>query len=176
MDPRFDRLSRRQRESLRGVSALKGSKEIADELGIEKSTVDGYIAEAVRLIGARDRRDAARQFDAYEAALTAAHMTPDKMGGYSARLAGSDPALPVPASPDEQSIRRAQTGGPAAEPQMRFRLPIRQKGQVGNDLTMGERLIWIQVIVVGLAVGFGMLAVGLQVLTGVIATVSRLFS
>ena len=170
MDERFDRLSRRQRESLRGVSALKGSKEIADELGIEKSTVDGYIADAVRIIGARDRRDAARQFEAYEASPSA----PDKMGGDSTRLAGSAPTMTGPGVPDGQPIRQRQPGGWAPDPQhRRFRLPFRQKGQVGNDLGIGERLIWIQVIAVGFAVGFGMLATGLQVLAGVIATVSH---
>lgn len=172
MNPRFDRLSKRQRESLRGVGALKGSKEIADELGIEKSTVDGYIAEAVRVLGARDRRDAARQFEAYETALSA----PDKIGGDSARLAEPAPLAPMPVSPDGHSFGRGQPGEAVPEQRTtRFRLPFRQKGQVGNDLTVGERLIWIQVIVVGLSVGFGMLSVGLQVLAGVIASVAHLF-
>ena len=62
----FDRLSRRHRECLRGVRALKGSKEIAEELGIEKSTVDSYLTEAVKLLGARNRRDAALRWAAYE--------------------------------------------------------------------------------------------------------------
>lgn len=175
MDPRFDRLSKRQRESLRGVSALKGSKEIAQELGIEKSTVDGYIAEAVRSIGARNRRDAARQFEIYEAKRSV-FADPDKIGGDSARLAIIDPSLPVPVVPDEQSSRQRQPSETTVEPRNAgSRLPFRQKGHVGNPLTAGERLIWIQVIAVGLAIGFGMLATGLQVLTGVIATVSRLF-
>lgn len=56
---RFALLTRRHRECLRGVKALKGSKEIAAELGLGKSTVDIYLAEAVRLLGARNRREAA---------------------------------------------------------------------------------------------------------------------
>ena len=56
---RFDRLTKRHRECLHGVRALQGSKEIADDLGIEKSTVDSYLTEAVRLLGARNRRHAA---------------------------------------------------------------------------------------------------------------------
>ncbi|WP_314373851.1 helix-turn-helix transcriptional regulator [Sphingomonas paucimobilis] len=63
---RFALLTRRHRECLRGVKALKGSKEIAAELGLGKSTVDSYLAEAVRLLGARNRREAALALAEYE--------------------------------------------------------------------------------------------------------------
>ena len=54
-------LSPRQAECLRLVWDRQAtSKEIALELGIAKTTVDSHIAEAVQLLGARDRRDAAR--------------------------------------------------------------------------------------------------------------------
>jgi DNA-binding CsgD family transcriptional regulator len=53
-------LSPRQRDCLRLVWSRRAtSKEIAAELGISKSTVDKYCAEAVELLGARDRRHAA---------------------------------------------------------------------------------------------------------------------
>lgn len=53
-------LSTRQRECLRLVWSRRAtSKEIAAELGIGKGTVDKYIADAVELLGARDRRQAA---------------------------------------------------------------------------------------------------------------------
>jgi DNA-binding CsgD family transcriptional regulator len=67
---RFDRLTKRHRECLRGVRELKGSKEIADDLGIEKSTVDGYLTEAVKVLGARNRRDAAMQLAEHKARLS----------------------------------------------------------------------------------------------------------
>lgn len=54
------RLSPRQLDCLRLVWSRRAtSKEIAAELGISKSTVDKYIAEAIELTGARDRRQAA---------------------------------------------------------------------------------------------------------------------
>lgn len=54
------KLSPRQVECLRLVWSRRAtSKEIAAELGISKSTVDKYIAEAIELTGARDRRQAA---------------------------------------------------------------------------------------------------------------------
>ena len=176
---RFDRLTKRHRECLRGVRELKGSKEIAEELGIEKSTVDSYLTEAVKVLGARYRRDAALQLDRHEreaeAAEPALSATPDKMGGDSARLAGAADPLPVMAMPGEwvagQSAGSAKEPGQA--PSARFRLPYRRKGQAGNDLSVGDRLIWIQVITLGLAIGFGMLMTGLQILTGIIESLSR---
>lgn len=54
------KLSPRQVECLRLVWSRRAtSKEIAAELGLSKSTVDKYIAEAIELTGARDRRQAA---------------------------------------------------------------------------------------------------------------------
>ena len=190
----FHRLTRRHRECLRGVRELKGSKEIADELGIEKSTVDKYLTEAVKVIGARNRRDAALRLAAHEeatasplppppengaiAAADAPETAPHKMGGDSARLV--DPAidLPLPVVPDETIVRAPGVSG---EPPLRqrspgLRLPVRRKGQRGNDLSVGDRLIWIPAIAISLAIGFGMLMTGLQVLTGIIETIARRLS
>ncbi len=181
---RFDRLTRRHRECLRGVRELKGSKEIADELGIEKSTVDSYLTEAVKLIGARNRRDAALQWAEHEAAQSSASHseettkplpdTPDKIGGHSARLADPAPPPPLPVSPDESIVGAP---GVSEEPPFRrsssgIRLPFRRKGQRSSDLSVGDRLIWIQAITLGIAIAFGMLMTGLQVLTGLIETVA----
>ena len=69
---RFDRLTKRHRECLLGVRQLQGSKEIAEQLGIEKSTVDSYLTEAVKVLGARNRRDAALQLEQHERAIAAA--------------------------------------------------------------------------------------------------------
>lgn len=182
-EARFDRLTRRHRECLRLVRQLKRSKEIAGILGIEKSTVDGYLAEAVRLLGARDRRDAALLFERYEQHAAAASRaapddtpfppTPAESGGDSARLSARGGAAPRPVPPGEP-IAGASGGGQAA-PVARatgVRLPIRRKGQGGNDLPVADRLIWIQVIAVGTAVGFGMLATGIQALTDLLARLS----
>lgn len=176
---RFDRLTKRHRECLRGVRELKGSKEIAEELGIEKSTVDSYLTEAVKVLGARNRRDAALQLDRYErdaeTPMSSRVDDPDKIGGHSARLAAPADPLPVTAMPGEQVAGRS--AGDAEEPGTarfaRLRLPYRRKGRAGNDLSVGDRLIWIQVITLGLAIGFGMLMTGLQILTGIMESLSR---
>lgn len=57
-DP-FPQLSPRQRDCLRLVAALKDSQQIGFELGISPRTVDGYLRDAVMLLGAHNRRHAA---------------------------------------------------------------------------------------------------------------------
>lgn len=173
---RFDRLTKRHRDCLRGVRELKGSKEIADDLGIEKSTVDGYLTEAVKVLGARNRRDAAMQWAEHEATLSESSnwnndvSSPDKMGGHSARLFEQPSLLPPPTSPDESIVGVVGTSAESwREPRsLRHRLPFRREGQRANDLTVGDRLIWIQAIALSIAIGFGMLMTGLQVLTDLI--------
>lgn len=172
-DTRFDRLTKRHRECLAGVRQLQGSKEIAGALGIEKSTVDSYLTEAVKVLGARNRRDAALMLDAHERASPADNRAPDKVGADSARLVPLPETAPSDASPDERFV--GQPAIPDERPGRftRWRLPYRRKGQADNDLSIGDRLIWIQVIAVGSAIGFGMLASGLQVVTELVESVSR---
>ena len=148
-------LSRRQKECLRLVYGRRTSKEIARDLGIEKSTVDGYLAEAVRQLGARDRRDAAELLATYEA------MPPDEIGGDPARVADR-PA--DPSQPDQQRDEAADTPS--------FPLPFRRKGQAGNDLTPGQRILMILVLAVGMALAFQLLANGVALINGAVSFAS----
>ncbi|WP_374295421.1 helix-turn-helix transcriptional regulator [Sphingomonas sp.] len=174
---RFDLLTRRHRECLRGVRELKGSKEIAAELGLGKSTVDGYLTEAVRLLGARNRRDAALMLAEHEAAETREvtekeqNTDPDKIMHDSARLVSPADAVPIPSAPDGSTVGGAVSAGHVSAPP-RLNLPIRRRGQQRNDMGLVERLLWIPTIAVGLAIGFGMLATGLDVMTRVINAVA----
>lgn len=184
-DPqRFDRLTKRHRDCLRGVRDLKGSKEIADELGIEKTTVDSYLTEAVKVIGARNRREAALLWAEHEATSTSKteeipeKAAPHKIGGDSMRLVEPVAGLPSAGSPDEMIVGAPGVSG---NPPFRRRspgigVPYRRKGQRGNNLTVGDRLIWIQAIVLGVAMAFGMLMTGLQVLTNLIEMMSHRLS
>jgi len=63
----FDNLSKRERECLRGVALLKTSKEIAQELGISRHTVDKHLKSAMLALNASSRFDAAHIFTAAEA-------------------------------------------------------------------------------------------------------------
>ncbi len=83
------KLSPRQRECLRLVWERRTSKEIAAELGISASTVDGYIKEAMETLSARDRRQAA--------AIVFGSGTPappDNLGPQSPGLS-TEPAAPI---------------------------------------------------------------------------------
>ncbi len=165
---RFDRLTKRHRECLTGVRALQGSKEIADYLGIEKSTVDSYLTEAVRVLGAKNRRHAALLLAEHDDAtgIDAPDDAPDKMGADSARLVPPTESLPSDVSPGEQVVGQSDDREQASRHRLSsIGLPYRRKGQADNDLSVGDRLIWIQAIAVGSAIGFGMLAMGLQVVT-----------
>lgn len=176
---RFTLLTRRHRECLRGVKALKGSKEIATELGLGKSTVDSYLTEAVRLLGARNRRDAALALAEYEAQENQqdteieGNESPHKVIPDSAGMVSAPAAMPVPMPPDGSTVGGAVKDG-HVQSSSRLPLPIRRRGQTRNDMTVAERLLWVPTIAIALAIGFGMLATGLDVMTRVIGRVSHL--
>ncbi|WP_267434738.1 helix-turn-helix transcriptional regulator [Sphingomonas sp. GM_Shp_1] len=176
---RFALLTRRHRQCLRGVKALMGSKEIAAELGLGKSTVDSYLAEAVRLLGARNRREAALALAEFEAQDSGqdtenpAKTDPSKIIPDSTGLSSEPNPVPRPTAPDGSTVGGAvQDGHVHASP--RLPLPFRRRGQLRNDMTVAERLLWVPMIAIALAVGFGMLATGLDVLTRVIGRMSHL--
>lgn len=153
---RFAELAPRERQCLRLVFEFKTSKEIERELGIAKSTVDGYLAEAVRKLHARDRRHAAVLFAAHEAGRPQAE-------------SGADPARVV-AAPIDAPVSAAQ-GWPD---DWRSVLPLRRKDARHNPLPPQQRLLWILLLALGMMVGFGMLATGLAALTDVVVTAVRL--
>lgn len=126
------------------------TKEIAAELGIAPSTIDSYVAEAVRILGARDRRDAAAQLDRYEAESSAEKSAPDKSGGTFPRVAQPRAAEPVQRQPDTTTDWRSY-------------LPIRPKGARHNDLNIALRIGWIVGLAVLMLMAFGQLSSGLKV-------------
>ena len=147
-DDLFQRLSPRQRECLRQVYRRKTSKEIASDLGLGVGTVDTYISEATTTLRARNRRHAAELLHAHVEALGA----PRKVELDSTGV--GKPRVP-------ETFRT-----PEAEPPFWMRLlPFRTKGVPFNDLSPFLRLFWIVQVGIALAVGFGMLAVGLEVLS-----------
>jgi DNA-binding CsgD family transcriptional regulator len=66
MSRRFEGLTDSQRKCLRLVAQGASSKEIAFELNLSFHTVDVYINNAARLIGAGNRREAAKLFTSWE--------------------------------------------------------------------------------------------------------------
>jgi DNA-binding CsgD family transcriptional regulator len=73
-------LTPRQRECLRLVAELQDTQQIAHLLGLSPYTVDSYIREAVRLLGAVNRRQAAAMVREYEEANPPQNPPPGKIG------------------------------------------------------------------------------------------------
>ncbi|THD34801.1 MAG: LuxR family transcriptional regulator [Sphingomonas sp.] len=88
-DAAFASLTPRERDCLRGVRALKGSGEIARELGIATGTVDAYLGTAKVKLGARDRKHAAMLFAEHEAGLAPQKPTPQNLAYENLGLAAA---------------------------------------------------------------------------------------
>ncbi|MDQ1158893.1 DNA-binding CsgD family transcriptional regulator [Sphingomonas sp. SORGH_AS 950] len=128
-------LSPRQLECLRLVWERRISKEIARELGISKTTVDGYIAEAVQALGAKDRREAA--------AIVFADTPPDKVRGDPARVDQLGQSGDVEAPAIEPVAPQ-----PQQPPAFGLGLPLSTRGQNRNDLSALATVFWIFAIAI----------------------------
>ena len=127
------------RECLRLAYNRKTNKQIAIQLGLEEGTVKGYMAEAIRILGARGKVDAAEALHAHEAFDPTGVEAPS--GGVDQPPA-TEPATLLPSSP----------------PSPRFALPFRQSGDTTNELSVRHRLAWIVAIAIGIALGLGAVA------------------
>lgn len=147
------RLTPRQRECLGYVYQRLTSKEIAGLTGLAVGTVDTYITEAVTALGARNRRHAAELLHSGQPA---------------------DIEAPRKLEPEETGVESAPSQPLAPEGRTEMQhwaawLPFRFQGALGNDLGPIARLVAIVVIAVALAIGFGMLAVGMRTLSDLLA-------
>lgn len=147
-----ERLSPRQRECLRLVYLRRSTKEIAVELGIAPGTVTSYCTEAIALLGARNRRDAAEILHRLEndTALNA----PSKTGARSARVDAEAPI--VAAMPP--AVRPAHPLGPLS--------PANRDAD--NDARIATRLAWILALAIGIAIGFGSIVAAARALSDVV--------
>lgn len=153
-DNPFDRLSPRQRQCLRLVYRLRSTKQISKETGLRIGTIDTYITGAIKILDATDRRHAAELLHAYEQQMadSIVAVSPRK---FELQSPGGDlPDAMVPASPSAARI--------LVLPDL---LPVRDKGAFGNDITPVHRIVWLVLLIVALAIAFGMLLVGLEVLS-----------
>lgn len=120
-------------------------------LGLGVGTVDTYVSEAISTLQARNRRHAAELLHICEEAEDAPRKFELENTGV------------VETRPDRTS------GSSEAKPLTWLQsLPFRAKGVSYNDLSPFLRFFWIAQLGIALAVGFGMLAVGLEVLSRVL--------
>ncbi len=150
-DAKFDRLTPRQRDVLRGLAALKSAKRIGNDLGISESTVYGHLDSASKTLAAPDRATAALWFQAHER-----QRDPQISSGQPLRVAPAEPGA---------------AGRPMSAASGSLRLPFRAKGSASNDLSPLQRLAWIPLLALAFAVGFGMLAAGLSFVTHLVVAV-----
>jgi DNA-binding CsgD family transcriptional regulator len=138
-------LSRRQRECLRLMGELKSSKEIARELNIKPRTVDSYLATAVTILEATDRRHAARIFAEWDQ-----FPLPQKLPSQTFRVADS-PTIPSPFALHTKDEREpvsffaepstliGESGFPPETP----RLPLKGMERILDELIPTKRLLVI---------------------------------
>ena len=128
MDSPKPKLAPRQAECLRLVAAGLTSKEIAVELSIGKHTVDGYIAEAVELLGARNRREAARMWTE----------------GTPLIASGDDPArVEPPPTPPHRDQATAENQAEEERVPPTFALPFPTREQPRNALSPLATIGWV---------------------------------
>jgi DNA-binding CsgD family transcriptional regulator len=169
---RIARLSQGQLDCLLLVDQHLSSKEIAVELGISSHTVDQRIRGALQILGVERRAQAAR--------LIAQHCGPYQ------RLIHQSPHIEPQPSVDQQreavshQIRHAdragEIGGAGFNTEQRpsqFRSslppPFATRSNPRNEMSVGQRLLWIVLIAIGAAFSAGMYLAGLESLSRLLA-------
>lgn len=185
-------LTEGQRDCLRLVYRHMTSKDIARALGVSPHTVDMRLRTAMRTLSVASRIDAARLLVSSEAASAAyqplIYQAPDVASDASPTIIEG----PASTESDENAIRdtdpriRPVVGPPAGgpprpagasplfftdQPQAASDQPRNEAPLVGsvpwgprNDLSVAARLLWIFMIAIGSALGFGAILSALEAL------------
>lgn len=169
---RVARLTPGQLDCLRLVDQHLSSKEIAAELHISPHTVDQRIRGALQTLGVERRSHAAR--------IISKHCGPYQ------RLIHQSPHIersPHPGHPDEavsHQIRHADRAEGAGlsgliteqslgitRPPLQW--PFATRSNPRNEMSVGQRLLWIAVIAIGAAFSAGMYLAGLESLARLVS-------
>lgn len=165
----FDQLTDKQRECLRLAADHMSSKEIARVLGISASAVEQRLKYAVRVVGARDRREAARQFAKWEQAGCG-----ETTYGLPDVEMFTPPPQPAPVGsqgPNAWEAARLADSAGYFDPQwdrpltQTINWPWPGKGRLPAQLSPLQRVMWIAMITVGLLLVFGVFVAGLEALS-----------
>jgi len=161
---RIARLSQGQLDCLRLVDQHLSSKEIAAELGISPHTVDQRVRGALQILGVERRAHAAR--------LIALHCGPYQ------RLIHQPPYIEAATATGQSEatvrnqIRHADRAGEAGPAGFKTEqkpsswsslpLPVATRSSPRNEMSIGQRLLWIVLIAMGAAFSAGMYLAGLE--------------
>lgn len=163
-DDRIARLSPGQLEVLRLVDQHLNSKEIAAELGISPHTVDQRIRGAIRILGVTKRQEAARLVAQAEPYQRLIHQPPyidepdepaETDGAISFQIRHADRAGGVGPS-------GLETEQGTVESRPLLVLPWSTRSHPRNEMSVGQRLVWIVAIAMGASFSAGMYLAGLE--------------
>ena len=162
---RVARLTPGQLDCLRLVDQLLSSKEIANELQISPHTVDQRIRQALATLGVERRTQAARLVAQYSGPYQrlihqSPYIEPANHNGHPEAAVGIQ-------------IRHADRAGGAggagflteqrpASFRPSLQLPFATRSNPRNEMSVGQRLLWIAVIAIGAAFSAGMYLAGLE--------------
>jgi len=162
------RLTPGQLDCLRLVDQHLSSKEIAVELGISSHTVDQRIRGALQTLGVERRSQAAR-------------LVAQELGPYQ-RLIHQSPHIEGSANSDQfdaavgfqirHADRAGKIGGSGFNTEQKsgfnrssLPLPFATRSHPRNELSVGQRLLWIVLIAIGSMFATGMYLAGLESLS-----------
>lgn len=165
---RIARLSAGQLDCLRLVDEHLSSKEIANELKISPHTVDQRIRGALHILGVDRRSQAAR--------LVSQHRGPYQRLIHQSPYVEPDPASAQPESAVSLQIRHADRAGGTGEAGFQteqrpasyrppLQMPFATRSNPRNEMSVGQRLLWIVLIATGAAFSAGMYLAGLESLS-----------
>ena len=169
---RIARLSKGQLDCLRLVDQHLSSKEIAAELGISSHTVDQRVRGALQILGVERRSQAARMIaqhcGPYQRLIhQPPHIEPgdqldQQLGAVSNQIRHADRAGEIGGSglKTEQSSEPFRSSLPP---------PFATRSNPRNEMSVGQRLLWIVLIAIGAAFSAGMYLAGLESLSRLLA-------
>ena len=175
---RVARLSAGQLDCLRLVDQHFSSKEIAAELAISPHTVDQRVRGALHILGVERRSQAARLVSRYApaASTTPANATVHQRLIHQSPYVEADPISDQPMATVSNQIRHADRAGGAgaagfiteqrpATHRSSLQLPFATRSNPRNEMSVGQRLLWIVLIAIGAAFSAGMYLAGLESLS-----------
>jgi len=162
---RVARLTAGQLDCLRLVDQHLSSKEIAAELHISPHTVDQRIRGALHILGVERRAQAAR--------LISQHCGPYQRLIHQSPHVEPDPSTVQPGGTVSIQIRHAGraggTGTAGFKTEQRpasfrpsLQMPFATRSNPRNEMSVGQRLLWIVLIATGTAFSAGMYLAGLE--------------
>ena len=168
IDSRIARLSSGQLDCLRLVNAHLSSKEIAAELQISPHTVDQRIRGALHILGVERRSQAARLVAEHSGPYQRLiHQSPHIEGEDSGRHSDGAVRFQIRhadrAGEDERAGFRTEQRAVTFAPPLQ--LPIATRSNPRNEMSVGQRLLWIAIIAIGAAFSAGMYLAGLESLS-----------